>query len=94
MEGSVYDTPKQVQSKSCVFLVSLLSIEETMSDSFSPMDQWFIQLISWITKWVRKKDMLGLCLRATLDRSITRSLFFTNDHTFSISTITELRIRP
>ncbi len=37
--------------------------------------------------------MCGFCLPATLDRLITWSCFSTNDHTISISTIAELRIR-
>ena len=38
--------------------------------------------------------MLGFCLPAPLDRSLTWNFFCTEDNTFSISTIMELRICP
>ena len=56
------------------------------------MDLWSIELLRWIMKWIRKNDMLRFCLPATLDCSITWSFFCSNEHTFSISTITDLRI--
>ena len=53
---------------------------------------WSIEALRQTRKWIRKNDIARYCLPATLDCSVTWSVFDTRENTFGISTIIELRI--